>query len=202
MSTWYFSSGCELRLLTHQADLQHADMASGVPSTTEELGHGHHEDIWLLTGTLRVALSTLFLSLCSARSVVRGHSVGPHITLMVGYLSAQQSGGALQPGHLGQLEHSSSQHGILDSESLFQWSGWASYVQGLCIHGKVFGNPSILPTAVCSSGLIPQCLVRSQWLSRASSPFFSFIITVWSLQSPSCLDFGPESSSDSNFLKV
>lgn len=58
----------------------------------------------LLNRPLQVTLSTLFLPVLSAWSMVRGHSVSPHITLMVGYLSAVRSGGELQPGHLEQLE--------------------------------------------------------------------------------------------------
>lgn len=50
-----------------QADLQHEDVAGGMPCPTGELGHGHHEDIWLLNGTLHVTLSTLFLSLSLER---------------------------------------------------------------------------------------------------------------------------------------
>lgn len=44
MSTWHFSSRCELHLLTLQADLQHADVTGGMPDPNEKLGHGRHED--------------------------------------------------------------------------------------------------------------------------------------------------------------
>lgn len=154
----YFSSGCELHLLTCQADLQHADVAGGIPGPMEELGGGHHEDIWLCTGTFHITLSTLFPSLCSAWSMAGGCSVSPRIALVVGHLSAEQGSSTLQPGCLAQLGHSSSQCCSLGSASWFWWSGWAPYLQRFCIHGKVFENLSTSPTSVCSSGLIPWCL--------------------------------------------
>jgi len=171
MSTWYFSSGCELCLLTLQGDLQHAIMAGGTPSPAEELGHGHHEDIWLLTGTLHATLSTLFLSLCSAQSVTRGCSFCPCVALMVSHLPAEQNSHAQQPGHSGQPEHSSSPRCSWHSGTCFPWSGWLPYIQGLCIYGIVLHKPTTLPTSTCSSGLIPQCLASPQWLSGASSLF-------------------------------
>lgn len=59
--------------------------------------------------SMGLSMSPLALCSClSAWNVDRGHSVGPRIAIVVGYLSGEQSGGALQPGHLGQLEHSSS----------------------------------------------------------------------------------------------
>lgn len=100
MSRWYFSSGCELCLLTHQADLQHADTDDAIPTLVEELGPGDHGDVWLLSGTLCVTFSILFWLLCSTWGMLKGHHVA--LTLpswSTNYLSAQWRGSALQPGH-------------------------------------------------------------------------------------------------------
>lgn len=102
----YFSSGYQLRLLILQADLQHADVAGGVPGPTEDLGHGQQEDSWLLSGTLCVTLSTS--ALFSAWNVDRGLPISPRIAIVGSSLSVEQSGGALQPGHSGKLGHRSS----------------------------------------------------------------------------------------------
>lgn len=57
-----------------------------------------------LNRPLQVTFSTLFLSVLSALGTVRGHCISLHIALVVGYHSAAQSGGELQPGHSEQLE--------------------------------------------------------------------------------------------------
>lgn len=126
---------CSLTKLTCSTQIQ--TVAFLLQSKSWVMVIKHHEDVWLLTGTLCVALSILFWLFCSTWGMIRSHTVGPRFALLVNYLSAQWSGSAAWALR---LEHSPSQHCHLDLEGFFQGSGQIPYVlitQKLCIQGEV-----------------------------------------------------------------